>query len=148
MKVNPIPKGYHSITPYLVGRGLGKLIEFLKQAFGAVETHPPMTSPDGTINHAEFLIGDSRIMMGEGGGPHEPRPCNLYLYVEDCDAVYLCAIEAGGISISEPADQFYGDRHGGVKDPCGNQWWIGTHIEDVAPEELMKRAEASRKSHS
>ena len=78
-------------------------------------------------------------------GRCEPTPTSLYLYVPDADAVYRRAIEAGGVSVMEPADQFYGDRSGGVKDPVGNTWWIATHIEDVSPEEIRKRFAAQAK---
>ena len=147
MPVKPIPDGYHSITPYLVVPGVAKLLDFLKQAFGAEPTHPPMTKPDGTVMHAEVQIGDSRIMMGDASGAKSgSMPAVLYLYVPDCDAVYRRALQAGGTSISEPADQFYGDRHGGIMDPSGNQWWVATRKEDVSSEEMMKRAQAAKRS--
>jgi PhnB protein len=145
MAVKAIPQGYHSVTPYLVVPGVAKLIEFLQQAFGAVLSHPPSSRPDGTIMHAEVKLGDSFIMMGEPMGEFKAMPASLYLYVPDTDATYARAIKAGGTSIMEPADQFYGDRNAGVKDTSGNHWWIGTHIEDVAPDELSKRAEAAMK---
>ncbi len=144
MAVKPIPDGYHSLTPYLVVQGVAKLIDFLKQAFEAKEVHR-MSRPDGTIMHAEVRIGDSVVMMGEAMGEFKPMPAMIYLYVNDADAVYQRALQAGATSMMEPADQFYGDRNGGVKDPCGNQWWIATHKEDVPPEELAKRAEAAMK---
>jgi PhnB protein len=144
MAVKAIPDGYHAVTPYLVVQGAAKLIDFLKQAFDAQETFR-MPMPDGTIMHAEVKIGDSMMMMGEASEQWKPMPAALYLYVTDADAVYKRALQAGATSIMEPADQFYGDRHGGVKDPSGNMWWIATHKEDVAPEELKKRAEAFMK---
>jgi PhnB protein len=140
--VKPIPEGYHSVTPYLTVTGVGKLMEFLERAFGAQVTHK-MDKPDGTVWHAEMQIGDSRVMMGEAGGEWQPMPCNLMLYTEDVDAVYGRAIKAGATSMREPADQFYGDRSGGVLDPCGNQWWIATHVEDVSPEEMERRAKGT-----
>lgn len=146
MAVKPIPDGYHSITPYLVVQGAGKLIEFLKQAFGAEETMPPMKIPDGTVAHAELRIGDSLLMLGEAGGEHKPMPATLYLYVRDSDAVFRQAIQAGATSLREPADMFYGDRTGNVMDPCGNVWGISTHREDVPYEELMRRAAAAHQS--
>jgi uncharacterized glyoxalase superfamily protein PhnB len=122
------------------------LLDFLKQAFGAELTHPPMTKPDGTVGHAEVKIGDSRIMMGDASGSKSgAMPAVLYLYVPDCDALYRRALQAGATSISEPADQFYGDRHGGIMDPSGNQWWIATHKEDVSHEEMVKRAQAVKR---
>ena len=141
MAVNPIPNGYHTVTPYLVVRSAGQLIDFLKRAFGGKETICT-TKPDGSIGHAEVKIGDSMIMLGEACGEWQAMPCAIYLYVPDTDALYQRALQAGATSIMEPADQFYGDRNAGVKDPCGNIWWIGTRIEDVAPEEMKRRAEA------
>ena len=141
MAVKRIPDGYHSITPYLTIPGVGKLLDFLKQAFEAQELHC-MPRPDGTIMHAEVRIGDSRVMMGEPMGDCQPMFGSLYLYVHDVDAVYKRALQAGATSTSEPTDQFYGDRSAGIKDPIGNQWWIATHKEDVPPEEIAKRAEA------
>ena len=108
MAVKPIPEGYHSVTPYLIVPGLAKLIEFMKQAFGAVEIER-MEGPGGRIMHAEVRIGDSIIMMGEPMGEWTPMPTMLYLYMNDCDAVYKCAIQAGATSAQEPADQFYGE---------------------------------------
>lgn len=141
MAVKPIPDGFHSVTPYLVVPGVAKLIEFLKQAFDANEIER-MARPDGTVMHAQVRIGDSMVMMGEPMGDWRPMPASLYLYVENADAAYQRAIEAGGTSLMEPADQFYGDRHGSIKDPSGNLWWIATHKEDVSPAEIAKRAAA------
>jgi PhnB protein len=145
MAVKSIPDGYHSVTPYLTVRGAARLIEFLKQAFGAEEMYR-MPMPDGTVGHAEIRIGDSRIMMGEASEQWPPMPASLYFYVPDADAVYARALEAGAESVMALADQFYGDRHGGVRDPSGNVWWIATHIEDVSPEEIARRAQAMQKA--
>ena len=142
--VKPIPDGYRTVTPYLVVRGAAKLIDFLQKAFLASEKFR-FAQPDGTIQHAEVSIGDSVVMMGEAGGPFKPMQANLNLYVEDCDAVYRRAIGAGGKSLREPTTQFYGDRSAGVEDPCGNYWWISTHVEDVSPEELERRAKTAHK---
>ncbi|HEX9871403.1 MAG TPA: VOC family protein [Candidatus Tectomicrobia bacterium] len=144
MAVNPIPQGYHSVTPYLVVREVPKLLDFLKHAFNAQEIMR-MPQPDGTIMHAEVRIGDSAIMMGEAQGEHKPMPGSIYLYVNDTDATYKRALQAGATSQMEPADQFYGDRHASVVDPVGNRWFIATHIEDVPPDELARRAEAFMK---
>ena len=146
MAVKPIPDGYHSVTPYLSVPGVGKLLDFLQQAFEAQELHR-MPRPNGTIMHAEVRIGDSRVMMGEPMGDAQPMFGSLYLYVHDVDAVYKRALQAGATSTSEPADQFYGDRSAGIKDPVGNQWWIATHKEDVPPEEIARRAEAVMQQH-
>ncbi len=142
----PIPKGFHSVTVYLTVPGVARLMDFLKQAFGAKEIER-MQEPSGRVGHALMKIGDTMVMMGEPQSPHQPKPCNLYLYVENVDAVYRQAIEAGGKSISEPKDQFYGDRSGGVEDPSGNGWWIATHIEDVSEEEIARRAQALHGQH-
>lgn len=144
MAVKPIPDGYHTITPYLTVQGVPKLLDFLKQAFAAQEIGR-MMRPDGTVGHAEVRIGDSVVMMGEACDEWKPMPGAMYLYVNDADAVYQHALQAGAISMMEPADQFYGDRSAGVKDPSGNQWWIATHKEDVPPEELKRRVEAAMK---
>lgn len=139
MTVKPIPEGYHTITPYLVVQGAAQLIDFLKQAFEAEEIHR-MARPDGTIMHAEVKIGDSRVMIGEAQGEFTPMLAMLHLYVNDTDAVYRQALQAGATSLREPEDQFYGDRIGGVRDSFGNQWWMATHIEDVSSEEMTRRA--------
>jgi uncharacterized glyoxalase superfamily protein PhnB len=139
MAVQPIPDGFHTVTPYLLVSDAARLIEFLKLAFGAEEVHRT-ARPDGGIMHAQVRVGDSAVMMGEVGGEWKPMPSMLYLYVADTDAAYKRALQAGATSMMEPADQFYGDRNAGVKDHCGNLWWIATHIEDVSPEELARRA--------
>lgn len=142
--VKPIPDGYHTVTPYLIVPGVARLIDFLKQAFDAKEILRMPTS-DGRIMHAEVRIGDSVVMMGESGGEVGPMPASIHLYVEDTDATYKRALGAGATSLREPADQFYGDRSAGVKDPSGNRWWIATHQEDLSSEELERRAAALRK---
>ncbi len=98
--------------------------------------------PDGKIMHADLKIGDSHVMISEATDQHPAMQCMVHLYVPNVDAVYERAIAAGGTSMTEPADQFYGDRGGGVKDPSGNCWYIATHKEDVGTAELRKRAEA------
>lgn len=143
MTVRPIPEGYRSVTPYLVVDGCAVLIEFVKRAFDAEETFR-MDGPGGTVGHAEVRIGDSMVMMADPSSFGEIEPPGrvlLHLYVEDVDKTYQKAIEAGATSMREPENQFYGDRSGGVTDPFGNQWWISTHVEDVPPDEMAKRAE-------
>lgn len=143
MSVKPVPEGFHTITPYLVAKGVDRLLAFVEQAFGAVvlERH---TRPDGVVLHAQARIGDSIVMMGDPtGAPHEwqrPLAAALYVYLPDVDAVFARAVAAGAKVLQEPADMFYGDRHAGIVDPCENQWWIATHIEDVSPEEMARRA--------
>ena len=144
MAVKPIPDGYHTVTPYLVVPDVAAELAFLERAFGAEITFK-MEGPDGSVSHAEARIGSSMVMLGRASEKWTPMPCMLYLYVEDTDAAYARAVEAGGESIMEPADQFYGDRNGGVKDAYGNQWWIGTHVEDLTPEEMARRAAAAGK---
>jgi PhnB protein len=139
--VKPIPDGYHTVTPYLVVRDVARLIAFLRQAFGATELMRA-ARPDGSIMHAEVVIGDSRVMMGEPTPSMPSMPGCVHLYVVDTDALYHLALQAGATSLREPSDQFYGDRMAGVQDPLGNQWWIATHTENVSPAELARRAAA------
>jgi uncharacterized glyoxalase superfamily protein PhnB len=148
MPVKPIPDGFHAVTPFLVVEGAAQLIDFLKEAFGAT-AEVQMAHSDGSILHAEARIGDSVIMVGQAmGNEHPPRPGTIYLYVDDADATYQRALRAGATSTEELADQFWGDRMGGVKDPSGTQWWIATHKEDLSPEELGRRAEEYMKQHA
>lgn len=134
------PEGFRSVTPYLIVRDVSGLIGFLQRAFDAEETERH-TRPDGTVMHAAVRIGDSMVEMGEPGDDASPRPGSIHLYVEECDAVYERAVRAGGTSLMEPSDQFYGDREAGVEDPVGNHWYIATHVRDVPAEELAKHAE-------
>jgi PhnB protein len=145
-KVKPIPDGFHTITPYLIVDGAEKLVGFMKEAFGAQYDHEPAKRPDGSIMHATLKIGDSMLMISDASEHAKASPVMLYLYVPNVDAAYQRALKAGATSVMEPADQFYGDRSGGVKDAAGNQWFFGTHIEDVSPAELQKRvAEFAKK---
>jgi PhnB protein len=144
MAVKPIPEGYRSVTPYLIVNGAAKVLDFVKQTFDANEIFR-MPGPNNTIGHAEFKIGDSILMISDGGEMYPPMPCSLYVYVNDVDETYKRALKAGATSVKEPADQFYGDRSASVKDSCGNLWGIGTHIEDVPPDELERRAKAAGK---
>lgn len=137
----PIPEGHHTVMPYLIVPSAPRLIDFLKQVFGAQETHRT-TLPDGRVMHAQVRIGDSAVMMGEALGEWPPMPASLYVYVDDTDAAYQRALAAGATSVMAPADQFYGDRNAGVKDADGNLWWIATHLEDVSKEELERRLAA------
>jgi len=138
MSVKPIPDGYNNVIPYLICKGTDIVIEFCKKVFGATvdEIHK---NDNGTIMHATIHIRDSAVMLSEGSGNFPPMPCMLYIYVDDVDAVYKKALDTGGVSLREPTNEFYGDRSAGVKDPSGNQWWIGAHIEDVSPEEMERR---------
>jgi PhnB protein len=130
MAVKPIREGFHTVTPYLIVQEAAQLINFVKEAFAATELFRGTGSAGGI--HAEVRIGDSIVMIGGGGAWRgEPIPAAIYLYMDDVDAVYKRALQAGAASLSEPADQPYGDRIAGVKDPFGNVWYIATHIEDV-----------------
>ena len=142
MAIKPRPDGYHSVTPYLVVDGAASVIDVLKEVFNAQEVMR-LAAPQGRIGHAEMRIGDLVVMLGDAHDGHKPMQAMLHVYVDDADATYQRAVAAGAPSVQAPTDQFYGDRSGGVKDPCGNLWWIATHIEDVAPDELKRRAEAA-----
>jgi PhnB protein len=144
MSVEFKPKGYHTVTPFIYNTNIAETIDFATKAFGATLKEKHFT-PEGRIMHAEIVIGDSIVMMGETHGDMPSMPVMLYLYVEDCDSVYKNAMAAGGKSLREPTTEFYGDRSSGVTDPWGNQWWIATHVEDISPEEMAKRAEAAGK---
>lgn len=144
MAVKPIPEGFHSVTPYLTVEGADKLMQFLTTAFGAKQVFR-MDGPDGKVRHAEMRIGDSVVMIAEARENWKPMPGTLYLYVEDVDATYKKAVQAGAKSVMEVATQFYGDRSGGVQDGCGNYWWIATHVEDVPEDEIARRAAAMSK---
>jgi PhnB protein len=144
-KVQAIPPGYHSVTPYLVVREGARAIDFYKQAFGATEVSR-MDTPDGKLGHAELKIGDSMIMLSdEMMGNKSPQSLggsavSIFIYVEDVDSVFNRAVKAGAKSDMPPADMFWGDRYGKLTDPFGHLWGIATHIEDVAPAEMEKRA--------
>lgn len=144
MAVKPIPDGYSTYTPYYVVEGAAGFIDFLKKAFGAEEQFR-MPTPDGRIGHAEVRIGNSMVMLADAGPEHPARQFNGMLYVNDVDGVFKTAVAAGA-KIERPLEnQFYGDRMGGVIDKWGNQWMIGTHVEDVSPEEMKRRMAALRK---
>ena len=146
---NHIPEGYHSITPYLHITGAARAIEFYKEVFGAIEVMR-MDAPGGKIGHAEIKIGDSYVMLADEFpemGARSPQsfggsPVGLLLYVEDVDALAERAVAAGAKMQSPLEDKFYGDRMGKLVDPFGHIWAIATHMEDVSPEEMQKRAAA------
>jgi PhnB protein len=148
MSVKPIPEGYHSITPYLGVEKAAEAIEFYKKAFNATQVMR-LDMPDGTVGHAELRIGDSAIMLASPcgemafGSPRDGHTSvGLHLYVSDVDAQYKQALAAGGISISEPKDQFYGDRSGTLRDPFGHVWFLATRKEDLSEAQIRQRAEA------
>lgn len=150
-KVQPIPAGYHTVTPYLIVNGAAKAIEFYKKAFNATEIFH-MDGSDGKICHAEIKIGDSMIMLADENKecnavapqPGMRSPITLHLYVEDVDTMFKQAVAAGAKVERELADQFYGDRSGGVIDPFGHLWYLATHKEDLTPEEIDKRFAAMK----
>ena len=139
-EVRPIPEGYHAVTPWIVVQGVAPLIDYLKKAFGAEEI-ARVANQDGTIGHAEVRVGDSVVMMFDAKPEWPKTPAFLRLYVEDADAAFKRAVAAGGTPVTEVKQLFFGDRVGRVRDPAGNIWWIQTHVEDVDPKELEKRAQ-------
>lgn len=149
--VKPIPEGYHTATPYLTVNDAARAIEFYKRAFGAKEIMR-MDGPPGKIGHAELRIGDSVVMLADeipGGGTRSPQSLGgttsaVFLYVPDIDAQVKQATAAGARVDMPPQDMFWGDRFGKLTDPFGHSWALATHKEDVAPQEMAKRAEAYR----
>ncbi len=147
-KVKPIPDGYHSVTPYLSIRGAAEAIDFYKKALGAKEVMR-MPGPDGTIGHAEILIGNSRVMLADehpqmqfvGPATRGGTTVHLHVYVPDVDKVVAKALTSGARLVRPIKDQFYGDRLGTVEDPFGHVWHLATHKEDLSTKELKKRAE-------
>lgn len=134
-------EGFHTVTPYIVASDAEDVIRFMKETFDA-EEKVMMRNPDGSVMHAEFKIGDSMIMIGNASSMLLVNNAMFNVYVPDVDATYKRAVQAGGISEREPADQFYGDRTAGVKDSSGNYWYIATVKEVVTPEEMEKRMAA------
>ena len=147
-KVKPIPEGYRNVTPYLIVDEAAKAIDFYRKVFKARE-RMRMPAPGGRIGHAELEIGDSVVMLADENpemNARSPRsvggsPISLLLYVENVDATVDRAVAAGAKLKRPVADQFYGDRTGGIEDPFGHQWYLATHVEDVSPEEMRKRSE-------
>lgn len=146
-KVNPVPAGYHTATPYLVVNDANSAIDFYKKAFGAQEIMR-MQAPGGKIGHAELKIGDSMIMLADerpGGSGKSPKSlggssASIFLYLKDVDSTFKQAVAAGAKAEMQPQNQFWGDRFGQLVDPFGHLWGLATHIEDVAPQEMEKRA--------
>jgi PhnB protein len=150
MATKPIPEGYHTLTPYLAVDNASEAIEFYTRAFGAKE-RVRMDAPDGKIGHAELQIGDSLLMLSDPFPQSNVRPpkdlggtsANVFMYVEDVDAVVKRAVDAGATVTMEVADQFWGDRFGSISDPFGHSWAIATHVEDLSPEEIAERAKSA-----
>ena len=149
MPVKPIPDGYNAVTPYLIVDGAAKAIEFYKTVLGAAE-RLRMDGPGGKVGHAELTVGGSVIMLADEHpemGAIGPRavggsPVGLHLYVADVDAVTARAAAAGGTVRHPPEDKFYGDRSSTIEDPFGHKWYLSTHVEDVPPDEIARRAAA------
>ena len=145
-EVKYIPKGYHTITPYLVIKGAAKAIDYYKKVFDA-KVVVRMDGPNGTVGHAELEIGDSRIMLADENPQMGNRsaesiggsPVSLYVYLPDCDKVVAKAQTEGAKILKPVADQFYGDRSGFIQDPFGHLWGVATHKEDVSPEDMKER---------
>jgi PhnB protein len=144
----PIPDRYRRVTPALVVEGAAKALEFYAEVFGATE-RMRTPGPGGMIAHAEIKIGDSVVMIEDASpymgtkappaGGLEGSPVALFVYVEDVDAVMAHAVELGAMQVRPPQDQFYGDRDGHIVDPFGHRWTVATHVEDVEPDEMMRR---------
>lgn len=153
MSVKPIPEGYRTLTPYLAVDDATEAIEFYERAFGANE-RSRMPGPDGKIAHAELLIGDSLVMLSDPFPQSTVKPpaqvggttAGLFMYVEDVDAAYRRAIDAGATETMPPEDMFWGDRFASVADPFGHSWEIATHVEDLTPEEIAKRGQEAMAS--
>jgi PhnB protein len=152
-KVKATPKGYHSVTPYLIVDGAARALDFYKRVFGATE-HMRMPGPDGKVGHAEITIGDSMIMLADehiemgarAPGAFGGAAVSIMLYVKDVDATVKDAVAEGAKLLQPVEDKFYGDRMGTIEDPFGHHWHIATHKEDVPEDEMKRRAAAMAKS--
>ena len=146
--VKPIPDAYPQVTPYLCIDGAAEAIAFYSEVLGASQRGDSMIAPDGKIGHAELTIGDSLIMLSDEfpeEGVKSPKslggsPITMSVYVEDVDSVFERAVAAGAKPLRAVEDQFYGDRSGQFEDPFGHRWSLATHVEDVSPEEMQRRA--------
>jgi len=146
MAVSHIPEGYHSVTPYLIVDGAAEAIRFYAQAFGATEVLR-MPMGEDKLAHAEIRIGDSFVMLADefpdmgllGPNKRGGATASLLIYVEDVDAAYRRALDVGAAEERPPADQFWGDRMGTLRDPFGHRWSLATHVEDVAGDEMERR---------
>jgi PhnB protein len=148
--VKPIPEGYPRVTPYLIANGASDAIDFYRDVLGATE-RMRMPGPDDKVGHAELQVGDSVIMLADEAPGMDARgpksvggtPVMLHVYVEDADAVFERAVQAGAKSLRPVEDRFYGDRSGEFEDPFGHRWSVATHVEDVPPDEMEKRMAAA-----
>jgi PhnB protein len=146
-KVKPVPEGYHTATPYLIFQDAAPAIDFYKKAFAATEIMR-MNGPDGKVSHAEIKIGDSVIMLGSAPGNDLATPqklngssVSIFLYLPDVNSTFKQAVSAGAKAVQPLEDMFWGDRFGRLVDPFGHSWSLATHVEDVAPAEMGKRAQ-------
>lgn len=153
-KVKPIPDGFGTATPHLAVKGAAKAIEWYAKALGAVERYR-VPGPDGRLMHAEIMVGNSIVMIADDFGDmcpgpklSERSPVTIHLYVEDANAAWKRAIDAGATVAMPLQDMFWGDRYGNFVDPFGHSWSIAQHIEDVSPEEMPARAAAAMQQHS
>jgi len=150
VSVQPVPEGYHTLIPYLAVDDAAKAIEYYKKAFAAKE-RARMDGPEGKIGHAELEIGDSVVMLADPFPDASTTPpsdansttASIVMYVEDVDAVVTKAVDEGATIIEDVEDKFWGDRFGTIKDPFGHVWSIGTHVEDVSPQEMAERAKSA-----
>ena len=147
--VKPIPDGYPRVTPYLIVNGASAAIDFYREVLGATE-RMRMPAPGDKVGHAELELGESLIMLADEApdmDAHGPRavggtPVMLHVYVDDADAVFNRAVEAGARALRPVEDKFYGDRTGEFEDPFGHRWSVATHVEDVPPDEMERRMAA------
>ncbi|HEX8861741.1 MAG TPA: VOC family protein [Actinomycetes bacterium] len=143
----PIPEGYPQVTPYLAVDGANRAIEWYSTVFGARE-RMRMGAPDGKVGHAELELGDSLLMLADEFpemGMRSPKavggtPVTISLYVDDVDGVFERAVQGGAKPLRQVENQFYGDRVGSFEDPFGHRWSVATHVEDVPPDEMERRA--------
>jgi len=148
-KAKAVPRGYRTVTPYLIIKDAASAIDYYKEAFKA-KVLMCLSEPNGKVGHAEIKIGDSRIMLADeypetgSRGPQSfgGSPVSILLYVEDCDEIFNRAIARGAKIIKPMSDQFYGDRAGTLEDPFGHTWTVATHKEDLTSEEILQRAAA------
>ena len=138
MSIKPIPDGFRAITPYLFAQGASRLIQFIAAAFQGKLIFE-QKRPDGAIMHATMRVGDSVVMLADPTPEFGPMPSSIYLYVADSDAMYHCALRSGEVSVFPIMTLPSGERYGGVKDPCGNIWWVATDVEDVSPDGQERR---------
>jgi PhnB protein len=138
-EIRTVPEGYGTVTPWIIVRGCAEFLDYIKRAFGAEEI-ARLPDENGKIGHAEARIGDSIVMTFDAGDDWPDTPAFLRLYVADGDAVHRQAVEAGGVSVTEITELFFGERAGRVRDPWGNVWWIHQRVEEVGFEEMGRRA--------